>query len=249
MGDKIFLVSIDRDVTEQILNMGAHLKLMIASEEERRRLARELHDSICQGLVGLQLTVQTAAANARTASNQSALTHAAEKCGEMIREVRSICHGLYPPALESLGLVAALNQLVDPCRHVGVVGTVECPADLARRRFSSEVEIALYRIAQEAINNSLRHGKAKSIAVSLKVENGRLHLQVVDDGVGFDKDSVVSGLGLNTMRDRVEALKGMLIINSRPGRTVIKAKVPLVLPSDLPRPTGGRPGPSHPKVK
>ena len=237
MGDKVYVVGIDRDITErrraEEALRAANRLLTTAREEERRRLARELHDSVNQGLVGLQLAIQTAieaVSDCAETDQMDRLVGASDKCSEMIREVRQICHGLYPPTLESLGLAAAMRQLAGHCRDAQVEASVDWGRGLARGRLSDDVEIAFFRIAQEAINNSLRHGRARYIQLHMDYACGEALLRIVDDGVGFDASANHShGLGINSMRERTKAVGGGFSIESRPGRTCVEARVPTTL--------------------
>ena len=237
MGDKVYVVGIDRDITERRKTekalRAANRLLTTAREEERRRLARELHDSVNQGLVGLQLAIQAAmgaVSDCEETDQMDRLVGASGKCGELIREVRHICHGLYPPTLESLGLAASMRQLAGHCRDAGVEASMDLGSGLAHGRLSDDVEIAFFRIAQEAINNSLRHGRASHIQLQLDYARGQALLRIVDDGVGFDATAGKShGLGINSMMERAKAVGGGISIESRPGRTCIEARVPTTL--------------------
>jgi signal transduction histidine kinase len=95
-------------------------------------------------------------------------------------------------------------------------------------RLSHDVEIALFRIAQEAVHNSVRHGQARRVEVRLAHRDGQIEMAIVDNGVGFDPEGVVNGygLGLNTMRDRASAIGGELSITSKPGRTRVEVRIP-----------------------
>jgi len=213
-----------RDVADQQLAVGA------ARERQRRLLATELHDAVGQELVGLKLTLEHLLAtvrNALPAPGVKILSDAVDKCVQLIREVRGVCHGLYPPALESFGLVTALKHLADGSPTPGPL-TVRCDEDLETVRFANEVEIALYRIAQEAIHNALRHSRANHIHVNFGREGGALVLSVTDDGVGFDPaQSARKGLGFISMKERARSIGGSLEVASRPGETRIEVRVPL----------------------
>jgi PAS domain S-box-containing protein len=237
LGQKIYVIGIDRDITErrraEEALRSANKLLVTAREEERRRLAGELHDSVSQGLVGLQLAIQAAIAAVRECLDSDRtrrLEAASDKCSELIREVRHICHGLYPPTLESLGLEAALRQLAGYCRDAQVEASVQCGVALSGARLSDDVEIALFRITQEAVSNSLRHGRARNIQLQVDYVAGEALLRIADDGVGFDSIGASSaGLGLSTMRERASAVGGQLKIESHPGRTCIEVRVPTLL--------------------
>ena len=224
-----------QDVTErkaaEVALKQANRKLVSAREEERRRLAAELHDSVGQELVALKYALEntlSAASSGASVKAAGALAVASAQCQELIREVRNICQGLYPPTLESLGLSAALNQLVAYYQTCGVDVVVACEPDVQDARFDHEVEIALFRIVQEAVTNAVRHAEASHVEVGLRRDGDRLRLTVCDDGVGFDPARAADrGLGLGTMKQRANAAGGELAIHSRPGRTCIVAAVPI----------------------
>ena len=206
-----------------------HRQLITAREKERSRLARELHDSIGQSLVAMRLAMQTTISGAKHCMDEpmlSTLTAAAEKCNSLIGEVRTICHGLYPPALESLGLLAALRGLAREWQSQVQV-SVECLETMEATRFPSEVEIELFRIAQEAANNAMRHSQAGQILLTLVYEDGQAVLTIADNGAGFDSENTLdAGMGLNTMRDRAQTVGGQLTIASCPGGTRVSVRVP-----------------------
>jgi len=208
----------------------AHRLLMTAREEERRYLAAELHDSVGQSLVALKFSLEnvlSASDGQISAAAGEALRGVRKRCAELIREVRHICQGLYPPALESLGLAASLGQLAGYCRVGHLRAEVACPEDVRSARFDQTVEIALYRIAQEAVTNALRHSGADRVVIGLERAGDRLRLTVTDNGRGFDPSPGASvGMGLTTMRQRAGAVGGELTIDSRPGRTCVEASVP-----------------------
>jgi signal transduction histidine kinase len=198
-------------------------------ERQRLRLASELHDAVGQELIALKFALEHVRAAGRSClagEAEKSLAGAIERTMSLIREVRGICHGLYPPTLEAFGLVSALKHLAENCRTPAPVA-LRCAAALEAARFPSEVEIALFRIAQEALQNALRHSQATHITLSLAHEDGAATLSVVDDGVGFDPEkSVGKGLGFTSMRERAMTVGGVLGIVSQPGETRIEVRVP-----------------------
>jgi PAS domain S-box-containing protein len=250
-GELVAIQGIARDVTErkrveEALRAAQH-KLTMAREEERKHLAGELHDSVGQKLVVLQLAVQKALAASKGEADAATLRGAAEKCGDLIREVRQMAHGLYPPTLESLGLVAALRQLCEFCRAARKTCGIYCPDSLRKARLPQEAEIALFRIAQEAVSNAVRHSGAGRIGLRLGYRDGQATLRITDDGAGFDAQGASeNGLGLTMMRERADAVGGRLAVVSRAGSTCVEVSVPAVLrkpgkgPSGAARPTPRR---------
>jgi len=223
----------NRDVTDRVraqraLRDATH-KLLTVREAERRALAQELHDSVGHGLYAMQLSLEGAvgAAADDTETLRAKVTQAVRRCGELMDEVRRLCRGLYPPTLESLGLRAALAGLVGDLRTTGQV-ELSCPDELAERRFQRDVEVALFRIAQESVNNAVRHSNATRIVVELSADDDLLRLAVEDNGAGFDPAAVAGkGLGLNSMQERAVAIGGELAIDSTSGRTRLVATVPI----------------------
>jgi signal transduction histidine kinase len=186
--------------------------------EERRRIARDLHDSAAQALYGVVTMVEAARLQSElgdTAGVQRTLCDAGDVVRHAIKELRLFIHHLNPPVLEEEGLVIALNQrlaAVEGRSHVNARlmtrGTVELP--IATQK-------ALYAIAQEALNNTLKHSCAAHITVTLIQEGGATVLEVADDGVGFDPQAASGGLGLGTIAERAGQIGARLEIRSRPG--------------------------------
>ena len=198
---------------------GLATRLMNAREDERRRLARDLHDSLGQRTIALGYALKAAAGEV---GDIPSLATAQRHCNDLVKEIRAICHGLYPPTLEAMGLAAALRQMATDCRQADIRTRVTIAKGLAQRRFEPEVEIALYRIGQEAIHNALKHGQAKALSLSLSLAGTTLRMTLQDDGQGFDATAQDhTGMGLKTMKERARAIGGTLEITSRPGRTKI----------------------------
>ncbi len=208
--------------------IDTHRKLMDAGEDERKWLANELHDSFGQNLFALELALSHASRRIDGESPGNEDIHACvQMCEDLIREVRSICAGLYPPTLESHGLASALEQLAEHCASTGTGATFEPEGDIQERRLDRDVEINLFRVAQEAATNALRHGQASEIRISLHMDDESVQLVVEDDGVGFDTRAGSDGMGMRTMEERAAAVGGTLRIDSRPGMTVVRIDVPL----------------------
>ena len=145
-----------------------------------------------------------------------------EQAQAALADIRRLVYGLRPPALDELGLVGALEQSVR--QHPQISVTVEAPAPFPS--LPAAVEVAAYRIVQEALKNAVEHGKAKNCVVSLALENG-LCLTVRDDGLGLPK-MVSPGVGLFSMRERAEELGGVCTLRPRPGGgTAVEVSLPL----------------------
>ena len=195
-------------------------RLVLAREEERRRLRRDLHDGLGPALAGLTLKLDAA----RNRLGDDALLR--EMRGDVqatIVDVRRLVDGLRPVSLDELGLVGSLRRLVDRAPAEGIaVRLVAEEADSP----AAAVEVAAYRIVQEALTNVLRHAGARECEVSVQGRNGHLVVSVADDGAG-SSDAAGDGSGLETMRERAEELGGSLELLPRPGGgTVVRAVLP-----------------------
>ncbi|MEA2155454.1 MAG: hypothetical protein QOE11_1594 [Solirubrobacteraceae bacterium] len=196
--------------------------------EERNRLARELHDAVTQKLFGVVLAAESGAAllGRDVAQAGAQLELVRDLAREAMEELRSVIVHLRPAALESEGLAVALGKHVDVLRRTHeqeIVLEVEGSSPVA-----AAVETDIFRIAQEALHNALRHARAALIEVRLCCEPGRVRLVVSDDGAGFDPAAVRSrSLGLTTMAERARAAGAALEIRSAPGEgTTVRLEVP-----------------------
>jgi PAS domain S-box-containing protein len=229
-----------RKATEEALRL-ARQKLAVAREEERRHLSRELHDSIGQKLIAAGMRLQSLSqdiAPAPQSPYRQALDEVSRQFQELSQEVRHASRTLYPPTLESLGLASALRQLRSDMQSGGIQVSVRCARALEQARFAPEVEIAFFRIAQEALANAFRHGKCRRVSLELGLVRGQLRLAIVDDGKGFRPDKPRGqGLGLTSMRERAEAIGAELRLTSKPGRTcvAIRAAKPAPAPRKIRR--------------
>jgi signal transduction histidine kinase len=192
----------------------------LAVMKERNRLARDLHDSVTQALYGVTLYAEAAARQLLSGDTDLVSQHLCEirnTAQESLREMRLLIFELRLPMLKTEGLASALQARLE-----AVEGRVGLETDIqvqGEGRLSPEVEEGLYRIAQEALNNSLRHAHAHSVSVLLHQERRTVSLKVVDDGVGFDPEMVEEqgGFGLQGMRERAARMGGTLSIRSSPG--------------------------------
>ena len=231
-GESLGAILLAMDITDirlaQEALRQANVKILTAREEERRRVAQDLHDSVAQGLTALQMTLHAKADDMGIDTAQGEqFDLASQKAGQIGTEVRQISHQLYPPALDLLGLGTALEEIFDPYRAMGIECHIECPDDVRSARFTQEVEVALYRTVQEAISNAVRHGQAQSITVQLEQISDDIRVTVTDNGCGFDVDANSRGLGMTSMNSRIDGVGGKLEISSRPGHTSVGSSVPL----------------------
>ncbi len=193
-----------------------------AQEEERRRLARELHDDTIQAIIALKQRVQLAEQTVRDPATRHTLSELEELAAQTIENLRRMTRALRPIYLEDLGLVAALDMLArETSQNSGI--SVEFLKTGEARRLAPEVELALYRIAQEALSNVVRHARARRAEVRLAFDERQIELEVRDDGIGFNvprspTDFAPNGhFGLLGIRERADLIGARLSVESAPG--------------------------------
>lgn len=203
----------------------------VAALEERQRLGRDLHDSVSQSLYGLGMCAEAAARlleAGRTAAAAARLRDVRDSASEALREMRFLIFELRPSILQDEGLVAALAaRIAGVEQRVGVRATIS-GADVGR--MPPAVEEALYGVAREALNNSLRHAHATRLEIRARREPGAVVLEVSDNGIGFDADvgRASGGLGLAGMRERVQRIGASVTVSSHPGSgTTVLVVAPL----------------------
>ena len=198
-----------------------------ASEQERRRWARELHDETLQALGGLRVLLSSA----RRVGSLEALTHATSQAVEQIEQeitnLRAIITELRPAALDELGLAAAVEALLE--RHRAVNGLeIASEIDLdSEAELDDDLQATVYRVIQEALTNIAKHAHAKNVSIAVRIEDGRLALAISDDGRGFDIAERTAGFGVTGMHERVAVSGGELAIDSSDGGTAVTAWLPL----------------------
>jgi signal transduction histidine kinase len=202
-------------------------KLITAQEEERKRISRELHDTIGQSLSSLMvgITVLDRMSEEEAASKSRELQLLA---GETLTQVRELSRELRPSALDDLGLVPALERYAEDfaLRYPGISAHVH--GDLTAR-LDQTVETALYRIVQEAMTNAARHGSANNVSVVLLQRSGSVRVIVEDDGSGFEPETVRrnrTSVGLHAMQERAELLDGKFVIESSGGGSTVYVEIP-----------------------
>ncbi len=205
-----------------------------AQEEERRRIARELHDGIGQVLSALKINVDTVRRRCRDESCTDLLQRAVAMADTLLGDVREITRRLRPPPLEDMGLVAAVRWHLDNL-VVNQSIDLRLVAETPVARLPANVEVACFRIIQEAVSNAIRHAEADRITVTLSSDDVCLSLSVRDDGRGFDAHASSTHkdqqpLGLLGMRERATLLGGEMQIASAPGAgTEVRVAIPLPL--------------------
>lgn len=196
---------------------------LAAQEEERRRLARELHDETIQDLV----VVKTALEELPQRSDESRLQMIDDALQRCIDGIRRFCRALRPPVLDDLGLVPALEWLLADLRRRSETRT-RLEVEGERARLEPEPELAIFRIAQEALHNVERHARARNVVVRLSHQPRRVWLEIRDDGRGFEARDVRTGsLGLTGMHERARLIGATLDVSSRAGSTRVMLDVPM----------------------
>lgn len=243
--DQDLLAAIGIQVSEIVANAWLRLKLaekemarqalleslVEAQEEERGRLARELHDGAGQMLTGLLVRLKTLETKKTLPEVHRGLESTLEVVSNTIEQVRDLSYRLRPAALEEFGLPVALETLVkDTAQEANL--SVECNLNSSGRPLPSGVEVTLYRIAQECLTNILRHARANKICVELKNTAGGVFMRIEDDGQGFAPHLISTEpgkrhLGLISMDERASIVGGSLDIYSAPGKgTAIQVHIP-----------------------
>jgi signal transduction histidine kinase len=202
---------------------------LAATEAERHRWARELHDETLQALGGLRVLLSSAARLHDPDAMRTAMREAAETLTGDIESLRSLIAELRPPALDQLGLAPALNSLAQRTSAVSeleVRTDVELPQD---RRLTPELETTVYRVVQESLTNVVKHARAAAVDLAVRCDGAQIEISVSDDGIGFNPDgAVVAGFGVIGMRERVELAGGELSVVRGPQTgTVVRARLPL----------------------
>lgn len=196
-----------------------------AQEQERARVARDLHDEVNQSLTGLLLRLE-AAREAAPPELEAELEETKALANQAMRELLSLARQLRPTALDDLGLKAAIAGQVEQLARGEVEAEFSADGDFSG--LDDDAQLVVYRVAQEALSNAARHSGAGRVGVTLRHdETGGVELRVRDDGRGFAFDESEGGLGIGGMRERALLIGGELTIESRPGHgTTVRLKVP-----------------------
>ena len=233
-GDRTWVIAVVRDVTERIRLRRFGARTLQAAEDERRRLARELHDDTAQRLATVLLRLRLAEGADDEEERTAILSGIRDEIHATMEGIRRIARGLRPPALEDAGLVTAIRSHVRGTSEASAVDvrfeTEGDPAELDAH-LSPDERLIVYRVIQEALSNVVRHSGSDDAVVLLASEDGRMQVVVEDRGTGFDPGAIRDrgeGLGLVGMEERVSAVGGTLEIDSEQGRgTRVVAEIPV----------------------
>jgi signal transduction histidine kinase len=221
--------------TAQSASDEALRRSLSASEEERRRWARELHDETLQDLAGLKVLLSGARRSDDRARLDGAVDQALDMLTHGIAGLRALITDVRPAALDSLGTEPALRALVSRVEKQSGL-SIELDVRLAYeqgrtgRRHAPEIEAAIYRLVQEALTNVAKHAEASAAAIEVvdSDDDANVDIEVRDDGRGFDPDAAADGFGLIGMRERVGLVRGKVEVTSAPGQgTTVRARIPV----------------------
>jgi len=218
-----------QDTLDEVVRQARELeasrrRLVSASDEERRRIERDLHDGAQQHLVALAVGLNLASGMLEDDPKAAAemLAQLKSSVRDTIEELRSLAHGIYPPLLRDGGLEAAL-------RAVAGRSPLDVVVETSVGRRSPEVEAAVYFCCLEGLQNATKHAPGSSVTIRAWTEEGGLTFEVADDGPGFDPDSVTHNAGYTNMADRLGAIGGRVEWRSTPGAgTTVAGTIPLV---------------------
>ncbi len=245
-GEGTLLIGAVRDVSpwkraeEEIRQLSG--RLLLAQEEERRRVARELHDSTAQALAAIAINLSVVQNSARMGEEaRKCLASAIEMATECSDEIRDLSHLLHPLVLDEQDLSSALQWYVDRfSRHAGITVDLKVSPELGR--FSKETETALFRIVQEGLTNVFRHSGSARAQVELVRDSQEVILQIIDEGKGLGPAATAqrlgaqagSGIGILSMRERARQIGGQFRITSGDKGTAIRVTFPYLAPKSEP---------------
>jgi signal transduction histidine kinase len=209
------------------------LRLLHSQDEERRRLARELHDSVGQILAAMSMNLSVLRAEKLSPPAAKAVAENEDLQAQAIVEIRTMSHLLHPPLLDEAGLPSALQWYVDGfSERSNITVTLKITDDFGR--MPDELEIAIFRVVQECLTNIHRHSGSRTAEVSLSQDSDHVKLEVRDEGKGLPLEkklaltsSGMMGVGLRGMRERITQLNGAIEISSAEEGTVVRAIIPL----------------------
>lgn len=209
-------------------------KLIKAQEEERKRIARELHDETSQSLTSILLGLSLIAESKNEEERSKAVSHLRTLIQGTLQEVHEMAWQLRPSVLDKFGLTVAIERYIEEYRNQYSIDVDLYMENIKEIRMSSEIEISVYRIIQEALTNVAKYAKAENVSIIINQNNNLLTVIIEDDGVGFDAEKVLKrdpskyNLGLHGMLERTAFIGGKLTIESEPGKgTSIFVKIPL----------------------
>jgi two-component system, NarL family, sensor histidine kinase UhpB len=220
---------LDRTLEQRHRGRELAIRALGAAEEERKRIARELHDGTAQTLAALRVQLRVARRSGDEGTRELLLDELSEQLGSLVDEIRELAGGLRPPALDMLGLVPAVEAYVrNVTERTGL--QIDARFDPIGGMLSPEAELALYRVLQEALLNVAKHADAERVSLRLSRQNGRVEAIVSDNGRGFvlEEVSAQRALGLWGMQERASYVGGTVDVVSRAGEgTRVEIRIPV----------------------
>ncbi len=233
LNNQTFILSIGRDISERIEAQKRHLKAILDTEEtERNRFAKELHDGLGATLSGIKMYIDVLSENKVEQERiPDILSKTKELIDEAAQSAREIANNIKPHVLTNLGLRKSIQILADKFTSTGKI-KIRCDLDNYNITLNKNLELSIYRIVSELINNTIKHAKAKHVNISLEHKKGRFILFYTDDGIGFDIQKVLvsnagnRGNGIQNIYNRIESLNGLCIMESKPNEgTSVKIRI------------------------
>ncbi|MDP9229990.1 MAG: sensor histidine kinase, partial [Bacteroidota bacterium] len=228
-GDQMGLLTVGTDITDRkfaekkLLGEEINKQKIITQasingqEKERKEIGSELHDNIGQQLAATKLYLDLAKSTADVITAPM-VWQAVKLVSKAINDVRTMAHSLVPPNFGDLGLVESLKELYEPIMQTRAVRIRFYHDSFDEQSLPENLKLALFRIIQEQLNNTLKYAEAKNVVISLEMEGRQVLLEVSDDGKGFDIKKTKKGIGLNNITNRAELLYGNAAIDSAPGK-------------------------------
>jgi signal transduction histidine kinase len=245
---QIGIIAIDvtarRNAEEALRKLSG--RLLGIQDQERRRIARELHDSLGQYLAGLKIALGMLSANPTASNREALLAECADILEKSITETRTLSHLLHPPLLDEAGFASAASWFVRGfSERSGIPVSLDLPPDMPR--LSEAVEIAMFRILQESMTNVHRHSRATSAEIKVEADAEQISIEVSDCGCGMPKQVLQQirsegsklGVGLAGMRERIHELGGTFDVDSDEKGTTIRATIPLSIREETQRARAG----------
>jgi signal transduction histidine kinase len=210
--------TLQKALTEERLHYRNELaqEVFNAQEAERKKLGEDLHDNINQLLGVIKLYIEHAQVN--PAAKDEMLKKSSEYLMQVINEIRLLSKSLVSPTLKDLGLIASIYELIETIQETKAIEMDVHANEFYEEKLSEVKKVMVYRILQEQLNNIVKHSRAEHVDIELKHVWPNVYLRIEDDGIGFNANSVKSGLGLKNIRHRLELFKGQMHIESSPGR-------------------------------
>jgi len=229
VGGRRMFAGVVRDITDR---RRMEREILEAAAQEQQRIGRDLHDGVCQELTGVSFAIEVLGQKlaARGAPEATTIRKVADLVDQAISHARNLAHGLQPVTLDASGLASALQELAvktENLFHVPCLFLSDGPVLV----YDNVVATHVFRIAQEAIGNAIKHGKAKTIVMDLSAERGRLRLSITDDGVGLaGAEPSGTGIGMQTMLYRARVAGGNLEVKpGERGGTMVVVTIPLAV--------------------